>query len=70
MDILGHPDAQALLTDAEKQELKPILDAKPQTGPAVASRQRPFVQKWTVADLARGNRHPGGGVRRFGRAHP
>src|SRR5262249_54193655 len=45
-------DAVALLTDSEKKELQSILDAKPQTGPAVATKQRPFVKKWTVADLA------------------
>ena len=44
-------DALALLTDTEKKDLKPILDAKTQGGPAVAAKNRPFVKKWTLDDL-------------------
>jgi putative heme-binding domain-containing protein len=45
-------DAVALLTNAEKKTLQPILDAKPESAPVVASKPRPFVKKWTVDDLA------------------
>jgi putative heme-binding domain-containing protein len=45
-------DAVATLTPKEKQELKPILEAKP-TGPTpVVGKKRPFVKKWKVAELA------------------
>ncbi len=44
-------DAEATLTDAEKTALKPILEAKPETQPAVAAKPRPFVKHWTVAEL-------------------
>src|SRR5439155_8024004 len=43
-------DAVATLTEAEKKELQPILDAKPRTGPVIAAKERPFVKKWTVAE--------------------
>src|SRR5207302_1041471 len=45
-------DAVATLTEVEKKELQPILDAKPRTGPVIAAKERPFVKKWTVAELA------------------
>ena len=46
-------DAEATLTAAEKIALKPILDAKPDAqAPAVAAKPRPFVTKWTAAELA------------------
>jgi putative heme-binding domain-containing protein len=44
-------DAEATLTDAEKTALKPILEAKPEAQPAVTAKPRPFVKKWTVAEL-------------------
>jgi putative heme-binding domain-containing protein len=45
-------DAVATLTAEEKQQLKPLLEAKPDTqAPAVAAKPRPFVKKWTVNDL-------------------
>jgi putative heme-binding domain-containing protein len=45
-------DAVATLTEAEKKELKPILEAKVDTSaPPIPVKPRPFVKKWTVADL-------------------
>jgi putative heme-binding domain-containing protein len=43
-------DAVATLTDAEKAELKPLLEAKPPEN-ATAVPARPFVKKWTMDDL-------------------
>jgi len=46
-------DAEATLTADEKVALKPVLEAKPDTqAPAVAAKPRPFVKKWTAAELA------------------
>jgi putative heme-binding domain-containing protein len=45
-------DAVATLTDQEKAELKPILEAKVDTSPLVNTKPRPFVKKWTVDELA------------------
>ncbi|MFO0847533.1 MAG: c-type cytochrome [Gemmataceae bacterium] len=45
-------DAVAGLTDGEKTALKPILEAKPATAQATAAPPRPFVQKWTLDELA------------------
>jgi putative heme-binding domain-containing protein len=44
-------DAVASLSEEEKKELQPIIDAKPQKGPAVAAKARPLVKKWTLEDL-------------------
>jgi putative heme-binding domain-containing protein len=45
-------DAVTTLTAVEKKELQPILEAKIDTSaPPVAAKPRPFVKKWTVADL-------------------
>jgi putative heme-binding domain-containing protein len=45
-------DAVATLTAQEKVALKPMLEAKPETGPPVLPTQsRPLVKKWTVDDL-------------------
>jgi putative heme-binding domain-containing protein len=45
-------DAVAGLSAKEKAALKPILEAKPQTGttPLIA-KTRPFVKKWTMAEI-------------------
>jgi putative heme-binding domain-containing protein len=45
-------DAVAGLSAKEKASLKPILEAKPQTGttPLIAN-SRPFVKKWTMAEI-------------------
>ncbi len=45
-------DAVALLSDAEKLALKPVLDAKPATADAATVAPRPLVKQWAVADLA------------------
>lgn len=45
-------DAVAKLNEEEKVALQPILDARPSQTPLVAETQRPFVKKYTVADLA------------------
>jgi putative heme-binding domain-containing protein len=44
-------DAIATLTKSEKEQLKPILDAKPIAKPMVIGKVRPFVKTWTVDDL-------------------
>jgi putative heme-binding domain-containing protein len=44
-------DAVALLSDAEKEHLKPILEAKPAESPLAVSKPRPFVKKWTLDEL-------------------
>jgi putative heme-binding domain-containing protein/uncharacterized protein (TIGR03067 family) len=44
-------DAVATLTAKEKEELKPILDTNLAPA-AVVAKPRPFVKKWTVAELA------------------
>ena len=45
-------DAVASLSDSEKADLKPIIDAKPQnSGPAVAASPRPHVKSWTLDEL-------------------
>ena len=44
-------DAVATLTADEKTELKPILDAKPITGPVTFGPPRDFVKKWKMDDL-------------------
>jgi putative heme-binding domain-containing protein len=46
-------DAVATLTPEEKVALKPILEATPEVRtPGAPAKPRPFVKKWTVADLA------------------
>lgn len=46
-------DAVATLTDQEKAELKPILDAKPAaTSSAALAPARPFVKNWTLEELS------------------
>jgi putative heme-binding domain-containing protein len=44
-------DAVATLTDKEKSELKPILEANPIAAPIVG-KPRPFVKKWKLSELA------------------
>jgi putative heme-binding domain-containing protein len=44
-------DAVATLTDKEKQELKPILDAKPLPPTAIAGKSRPIIKKWKLDEL-------------------
>jgi putative heme-binding domain-containing protein len=45
-------DAMATLSDAEKAELKPILDATPATtASAGTAPSRPFVKTWTLEEL-------------------
>lgn len=44
-------EAVAALNESEVAELKPILDAKPIQGTAFVAKPRPFVKKWTVAEL-------------------
>ena len=44
-------DAVATLTEAEKTTLKPILDAKPMTGPVTFGPPRDLVKKWKLDDL-------------------
>jgi putative heme-binding domain-containing protein len=45
-------DALAGLSDSEKAELKPILEAKPPTQiPTIAVASRPFVKSWSLDEL-------------------
>ena len=45
-------DATANLSDADKQRLKPILDARTTpTSPSAAGPERKFVKKWTLDEL-------------------
>jgi putative heme-binding domain-containing protein len=44
-------DAIDLLTDAERQQLRPILEARPAESPLAVSQPRPFVKKWTLGEL-------------------
>ncbi|MGZ4962922.1 MAG: family 16 glycoside hydrolase, partial [Limisphaerales bacterium] len=50
-------DAVATLSDAEKEQLKPVLEAKPQAQSSLQAMQQAlkghtFVKEWTVNDLA------------------
>jgi putative heme-binding domain-containing protein len=45
-------DAVATLTPQEKQALKPILDAAPESQAVAIAPPRPFVKKWTLEELA------------------
>jgi putative heme-binding domain-containing protein len=44
-------DALATLTDAEKKELKPILEAKPVAASPFQPKPRPFVKKYKMGDI-------------------
>jgi len=45
-------DAEATLSAAEKDELKPILEARPApSAPSAAGPERTFVKKWTLDEL-------------------
>jgi putative heme-binding domain-containing protein len=44
-------DAVALLSDAERQSLKEILEARPAESPLAVSKPRPLVKKWTLDEL-------------------
>jgi putative heme-binding domain-containing protein len=44
-------DAVSLLSDAERQSLKEILEARPTESPLAVSKARPFVKKWTLDEL-------------------
>jgi putative heme-binding domain-containing protein len=44
-------DAVATLTAAEKEELRPVLDASPAAPTPITGKPRPFVKKWTVGEL-------------------
>lgn len=45
-------DSEATLTDAERTQLKPILDATPTEAPPAVVPPRAFVKEWSVAELA------------------
>ncbi len=45
-------EAVASLPEADKVALRPMLEAKPETGPVFVAKPRPFVKKWTVDELA------------------
>ncbi len=60
-------DAIATLTEKEKKELRPILEAKPGASTAVVSKPRPFVKKWKLDELAPLVER---GLGRVGSAHP
>ena len=44
-------DAVATLTDKEKAELRPVLEAEPVASTPVAGKSRPFVRKWKLDEL-------------------
>jgi putative heme-binding domain-containing protein len=44
-------DAVATLSEKEKADLRPILEAQPAAPTALVGKPRPFVKKWTVAEL-------------------
>jgi putative heme-binding domain-containing protein len=44
-------DGLATLSESEKAELKPILDARPQAETVVTAPPRPFVKSWTLDEL-------------------
>ncbi|MFL5244583.1 MAG: c-type cytochrome [Gemmataceae bacterium] len=44
-------DAVATLTPKEKEELRPILEAKPVAMAAIVGKERPFVKQWKVDEL-------------------
>jgi putative heme-binding domain-containing protein len=45
-------DAVATLTPEEKEALKPVLEAAPETQAVAVAPPRPFVKKWTLEELA------------------
>jgi putative heme-binding domain-containing protein len=45
-------DALATLTDKEKLLLRPVLEARVASASPTSSKQRPFLRKWTVNELA------------------
>lgn len=45
-------DAVATLTDKEKEELKPILEAQPLASNHIGGKPRPVFKKWKLDDLA------------------
>jgi putative heme-binding domain-containing protein len=45
-------DAVATLSDKEKEELKPILEAKPADPTPIVGKPRPVVKRWTLDELA------------------
>jgi putative heme-binding domain-containing protein len=45
-------DAENTLTVAERQQLKPILEAKAVAAAPITGKVRPTVKKWTLAELA------------------
>jgi putative heme-binding domain-containing protein len=45
-------DAVANLSDAEKAEFEPLLEARPATVETPAAPERPFVKNWTLEELA------------------
>ena len=47
-------EAMATLSPEEISDLKPILDAKPETKPGPAVAARPFVKNWTLDELSAG----------------
>jgi len=44
-------DAMATLTPREKEELRPILEAKPVAPTPIVGKERPFVKQWKVDEL-------------------
>ena len=44
-------DAVAALDPATKKKLKPIIEAKAEAAPEIASEPRPFVRDWKIAEL-------------------
>ena len=42
----------ATLTNKEKEELKPVLEAKPVAPAPTAGKPRPFVKNWKLDELA------------------
>ena len=44
-------DAVATLSDAEKEQLKAILEATPEVQAVAVAPPRPFVKKWTLEEL-------------------
>ena len=44
-------DAVKLLSAADKERLKPILEAKPQTNAPQPAPPRPFVKEWKMDEL-------------------
>jgi putative heme-binding domain-containing protein len=45
-------DAMATLTAEEKEALRPLLEARTTTGPALPTKSRPVVKQWKLEELA------------------